>query len=235
MPSPSSPNTDSTRRDTVATMAAATVAAATLAASVLPATAAPADIDPESGNRLPLPRRDDLDAEGQRIFDQVVDPKGATLRGLRGPSGLYLHSPKLAALTRPLNNYLRNGVSFSGRIREIAILAAARSQDNQFEWAAHEGVALKEGVPPETIDVIKHRQPSDGLVEPDATIIELCRASFERRRVSSELYARALALFGKQQLVDLVTLMGYYVMTAGVLTAFDMQLDPGQEPLLPVP
>jgi hypothetical protein len=35
-------------------------------------------------------------------------------------------------------------------------------------------------------------------------------------------------------LVNLVVLMGYYIMTAGMLTAFDMQLDPGQEPLLPV-
>ncbi|MCW2685269.1 MAG: hypothetical protein JWR37_159 [Mycobacterium sp.] len=28
-----------------------------------------ADIDPESGCRIPLPRREDLDAEGQRAFD----------------------------------------------------------------------------------------------------------------------------------------------------------------------
>src|SRR5271169_5212394 len=32
----------------------------------------PADIDPESGCRLPLPRREDLDAEGQRAYDRFA-------------------------------------------------------------------------------------------------------------------------------------------------------------------
>jgi hypothetical protein len=42
------------------------------------------DIDPQSGCRLPLPRREGLDVAGQRIYDSLSDPKGATLRGLRG-------------------------------------------------------------------------------------------------------------------------------------------------------
>jgi hypothetical protein len=45
----------------------------------------PEDIDPQSQCRLPLPRRDELDAEGQRIYDSLADPQGASLRGLRGP------------------------------------------------------------------------------------------------------------------------------------------------------
>lgn len=209
------------------------VTAALVATTAKTGAAAPADIDPDTGNRLPLPRREDLDAAAQKIYDQVVDPNGVTLRGLRGPSGIHLHSPQLAMLMRPLNNYLRNGVKFSGRVREIAILAAARATSSQFEWAAHESVALKEGVPAAAIDAIKHRKPTTGLDATDAVVIELCRGAFETRSVPPDLYARALNIFGKAQLVDLVVLMGYYVMTAGLLTAFDMQLDAGQEPMLP--
>ncbi len=47
-------------------------------------------------------------------------------------------------------------------------------------------------------------------------------------------FARALSRFGRRGLVDLVALMGNYASTAALLTAFDMQLDPGQKPLLPV-
>jgi 4-carboxymuconolactone decarboxylase len=46
-------------------------------------------------------------------------------------------------------------------------------------------------------------------------------------------YAGALAEFGRRKLVDLVALMGNYAATAALLTAFDMQLDPGAEPGLP--
>ena len=56
----------------------------------------PEDIDPESGCRLPLPRREDLDAEGQRAYDRLADPAGGTLRGLKGPGGIQLHSPELS-------------------------------------------------------------------------------------------------------------------------------------------
>ena len=227
------PGTVTDRRAAAELLAAGLVAFAAAA----PAGAAPAggDIDPESGNRLPLPLRDARDAAAQAIYDPVVDPKGGTLKGLRGPSGLHLHSPKLAVLMRPLNAYLRSQTGFSGRVREIAILAAARATDSQFEWAAHEPVARREGVPDAVIDVIKHRKPTAGLDEADTAIIDICRASFETRRVPPEVYARALSHFGAQQLVDLVVLMGYYVMTAGLLAAFDMQLEPGETPLLPTP
>jgi 4-carboxymuconolactone decarboxylase len=43
-------------------------------------------------------------------------------------------------------------------------------------------------------------------------------------------FARALTLFGRRKLVDLVALMGNYAATAAMLTAFDMQLDPDQPP-----
>ena len=39
------------------------------------------DIDPESGCRLKLPRRDELDPEGQAIYDRLANPTGGNLRG----------------------------------------------------------------------------------------------------------------------------------------------------------
>jgi hypothetical protein len=40
------------------------------------------DVDPQSGYRLPLPKRGDLVAAGQRIYDSLTDPTGKTLKGL---------------------------------------------------------------------------------------------------------------------------------------------------------
>jgi len=67
----------------------------------------PEDVDPESGCRLPLPRREELDDPGRQIYDRLADREGGTIRGLRGPGGILLHSPELSRYTRPLNEYLR--------------------------------------------------------------------------------------------------------------------------------
>src|SRR6478735_2798881 len=112
----------------------------------------PADIDPKSGCRLPLPARDDLDETRRRIYDSLADPNGGSLRGLRGPGGILLHSEELARRSRPVNRYLRNESGIEPRLRELAILATARELNSQFEWAAHEDEARRVGVPAEVIE-----------------------------------------------------------------------------------
>lgn len=190
----------------------------------------PEDVDPASGCRLPLPRREELDADAQRIWDRLADPAGGTLRGLRGPGGIQLHSPELSRHSRPLNHYLRYETEFGGRIRELAILAVAREVGSHFEWAAHEKEALSEGLSPDILEIVRQRRAVAGLDEADAIVIGLAREVFGARQLSSATYARALRHFGRRSLVDLVALMGQYAATAALLTAFDMQLDPGQEP-----
>jgi 4-carboxymuconolactone decarboxylase len=194
----------------------------------------PADIDPQSGFRLPLPKREDLDDAGKAHYDRVAAP-GATIAGLQGPSGIGLYSPKASEHARALNRYLRFEAGLAPRVREIAILTTAREMDSQFEWAAHEPEARKEGVEGRVIDIIKHRMPTAGLEETDAAVIELGRQIFRDRKVTSDTFAKAKALFGANKLVELVMLMGNYAGTAALLTAVDMQLHPGQKPLLPMP
>jgi 4-carboxymuconolactone decarboxylase len=189
----------------------------------------PADIDPRSGCRLPLPRREELDPDGQAIYDRLTHTSAENLRGLRGPGGIQLHSPELSRRSRPLNHYLRFEAGLGERVRELAILTTARELDSQFEWAAHEQEARHRGISPELIDIVRYRRPLDGVAEADAIVIALGREIFGARKVSSATYAHALAEFGRRKLVDLVALMGNYAATAALLTAFDMQLDPGIE------
>ena len=193
----------------------------------------PSDIDPDSRSRLPLPRRDDLPAAAQAIFDRLAGSDTSSLVGLYGPGGLRLHSPDLAAIADPLNRYLRWETELPGAVREIAILVAARAHDCQFEWAQHEPAALAEGVSRETVEAIRIGGPVDGLDETEAVVVALGRELFEDRRLSAATYARAHAAFGTRSLVDLVSLMGMYAATAALLAAFDVQLRPGQQARLP--
>lgn len=194
----------------------------------------PSDIDPKSGFRLPLPNREDLDEAAKRTYDRGNTP-GANIAGLQGPAGVQLYSPKTTAHITAINRYLRFEAGFTGRIREIAILATAREMDSQFEWVAHEPEAVKEGVPPDVIDVIKHRKSTQGLDPNDAPVIELARQIWRDHKVKSETFAALKAIYGPHKLIDLVLLMGAYANTAALLTAVDMQLHPGKTPLLPIP
>jgi len=194
----------------------------------------PTDIDPQSGFRLPLPRREDLDEAGQKTYDRGTTP-GATIAGLQGPAGIQLFSPKTAPHLVAINRYLRFEAGFTPHVREVAILTTAREMDSQFEWVAHEPEALKEGVPQQVIDIIKHRRSTAGIDDTDATVIELGRQLWRDHKVTSQTFAKAKALFGPNKLIDLVLLMGNYAGTAALLAAVDMQLHAGKKPLLPIP
>jgi 4-carboxymuconolactone decarboxylase len=196
--------------------------------------ALPKDVSAESLNRLPLVKREQLDERAQKIYDAYADPNTRSLAGLQGPGGIRLHSPRIAEYDEPLNRYLRNETGIPRRLTELAILVTAREFGNQFEWAAHEPAALKEGLEANIIDVVKHRKESTHLGDKEAAIISIGRELFGKRNLSSATYARGLALFGEKGMVDLVYLMTQYAATSYLLRAFDMQLHPGQRPLLPI-
>jgi 4-carboxymuconolactone decarboxylase len=193
----------------------------------------PKDVDPDSGFRLPLLKRADLDEHGKNLYDEAVKQNGRNIVGLRGPTGIRLYSPEVGELQVELNQYLRFEAGISGPMRELAILVTAREYNSQFEWAAHEPVALREGLSQATIDVVKYRKSTTGLPEAEAVVIQLGRQIFGQKKVAPEIFARALKLCGPRGLVNLVSLMGGYSATAALLTTFDMQLPPGEHPPLP--
>jgi 4-carboxymuconolactone decarboxylase len=192
-----------------------------------------AEIDSESRMRIPLPRREGLDPEGQKIFDYFTSGAKGVLRGLHGPAGIWLHEPKLTEVYVPFGNYLRFHAGLSEPIREVTVLAIARECNSAFEWAAHEPEALEVGVSAEVIKSIKFREPTAAMEQPFGTVVELIREAFTERSVSASIYDAAVSLLGVPLLIDLITLAGTYASTAALLTVFDMQLDPGETHLLP--
>jgi 4-carboxymuconolactone decarboxylase len=197
-------------------------------------TTLPKDIYPESRSRLPLPKREALDEQGKRVYDSVLDPKRPTLAGFQGPAGIWLHSPRVGEPIREFNHILRNEVPLEPRLRELAILVTAREFDSQFEWTAHEPVALREGLDPKIIDAVKFRKAVSGAPERETAIIAFGRELFRDRKVRVETYAEMVRVFGQTAVVNITALMANYALTAVMLTAFDQQLHEGRKPLLPL-
>ena len=186
-------------------------------------------------SRLPAVRREDLDEQGKKAHDAVADPKSKLHAKLVGPPGFWLHIPDLLAPIREINWYLRRkDIGLEPRLRELTILVTARENDSQYEWTAHEPYALKAGLDPAVIDIVKHRKPVSGLPEKEALIIRFGRELFRDRKVSPETYEQALRAMGQKGIVHMVALMSNYTMTATIFHAIDQQLRPEQVPLLPV-
>jgi 4-carboxymuconolactone decarboxylase len=190
----------------------------------------PADIHPESLSRLPPVQRSELNDEGKRIYDSI----GSGGRGMpkTGPAAVSMHSPKAAEPIQALNQVLR-GTVVGARFFELSALIAAREFDQQYEWSGHEPAALRAGLEQAVIDVVKFDKDVNGLSEKDATVIRLGRASFREHKVSPELWAKTVALFGRQGAVEITAIMGDYAMAAVMLTAADQQLPPERKALLP--
>lgn len=200
----------------------------------------PADIDMTSLARLPEVQRSDLDTIGQDAFDTYVSPGTGYESGLRGPIGMWMHSPVMAKAIFPLREHVRYGTAKDQRLTELTIISTAREIDNQYEHTAHEGPAREAGLEEEIIDFVKYRRPfSDapdiaGFGEAERTIVQFVREVIREEKVSSETFARAINLFGRDGVTDLVGLIGYYNLVAITLKAFDVHHPPGSDLLLPV-
>ena len=201
----------------------------------------PSDVHEDSWARLPTIRREALDAEGQRVFDVIVNPDSRYASGLRGPIGMWMYSPPMAEHLFPASTYLRFGADGARdqRLAELAILTAARSLDSQYEWSAHEGLGRQAGLEDGIIDLLRHDRPVEdgdglpGLGEVERTIIRATRELIREPKLGTETFEDARRLLGDQGIVDLVGLIGHYTLVNYTLKAFDVQRPPGSQLLLP--
>ena len=186
----------------------------------------PPHVHSDSRNRLPLVKRENLDAAGQKIYDEI----GAT-----GPTGVRMHNPVFASYMNQANDYLRTKSGLDPRLAEMVILVGAREVDGQYIWTAHEPSAREAGLAGEIIDVIKYRKPLTGVGEKEAALIRLGREAVGQHKVSPQTYAQAAKFFNPHDLVSYVSLMLHYASSGMLLNTFDQLLRPAQKPLLPVP
>jgi 4-carboxymuconolactone decarboxylase len=214
--------------------------AASIAAAAGPL---PKDIYPDSRNRLPLPKREDMDEEGKKAFDQVNRPERLLRSDAMTKRSVRLYSnPRFAAGEDEKQRYLTYDTGLSDRLVEIAVLVAARAMDSQYEWTEWETYGRDPNDPrhiePAIIDMIKYNKPVVGLGEKETAIINLGREMLGPRKVSfgtvsSATFAEVLRLFDRKGTVDVVHLMANYAADASELIAFDQHLKEGQKPLLP--
>lgn len=169
--------------------------------------------------RLPDPRPT-LDAQGRAIYKRLTGRRGAL-------GGMYLalmHDPVLAEHVGALGSYLRFHGVLAGDVRELAILATARSVNAGFEWKQHEGLARKAGVPRKVIAQVKRNRPAGAMSGLYADVWRAARHMAAREHLPKALQRRLEKALGLKGVVELVALCGFYRCVATIGTAFDVSL-----------
>lgn len=149
-----------------------------------------------------------------------------------GPWAVILRSPELINRLRGVSDYLRFNSSLPPRLSEFVILITAREWTQNFEWAAHYPLAIEGGLSPDIAAAIADGRRPEGMADDEEALYDFCTALHRDGRVSDAVYARTLAEFGEQAIVDMVGLSGYYTLIAMVLNSAQTPLRPGATPAL---
>ncbi len=180
--------------------------------------------------RLPEVTRDQLKAEDQEYFDQIVGSRGS----IRGPYGVLLHSPKLAARVAHTGTYVRFDCDIPNGLKEVVIITTAREIKSQYEFTAHARLARESNVSEDTIRAIAQGTAPESLSGDEAILVRYTKELLHNHKISDATFNAVQDRFGVQGTVDITGLIGHYLLVGQILAAFDVELAPGVKPELPL-
>lgn len=170
--------------------------------------------------RLPDPTGS-LSPEGQLLYEQLVASRGRI-------DGMYrslLNHPELTRTVSDLGTFLRFGDgSLPPAVRELVILWVARREGVAYEWVKHEPLARAAGLPDSVISTLRAGQQPAGLDETLESALQVATCTLELRPIPKGLQEALAGRVGIKGVIELVVLVGFYRMIAGVIAAFDVPL-----------
>lgn len=182
------------------------------------------------GERLPLPPLDALDEAQRAAAQALID---GPRKAVYGPFVPLLRTPVLLDKVAQLGEALRFGGALPAEVRELAICIAAQQVGNQFEWAMHLPLAHAAGVPEAALQALRRGERPTGLPAALQAASDFCTELLATHEVGDTCYAAARAQWGEAGVVELVTLVGYFVMVSWVMNVARTPSRPTTETPLP--
>lgn len=131
-----------------------------------------------------------------------------------GPFEPLMYSPTVMNDARALGDYLRFKPVIGTTLSELAILVTARACSQDYEWFFHYPLALKAGIRADVADAIGEGRRPPGMSEDESIVYDFSSELNREKAVSDATFARAEKRFGKQGVVDLTAISGYYTLLA---------------------
>jgi len=186
---------------------------------------------PNKPRKQPLPRlpalsMEHLTADQQAIVEAINSgPRGRFSN--EGPFAVFLHAPAYGMLAQQIGGHLRFKTSVPPRLSEFAILCTGQYWKAQFEWHVHARIALQQGIKETTIRALQAGRVPKSAPRDEMAIYKFIKELYTTRRVSNPSYTRVHKLLGDAGMVELVGILGYYVLISMTLNVFRMPLPEG--------
>jgi 4-carboxymuconolactone decarboxylase len=193
---------------------------AALALALVPLTAVAQD-------RMPPIPADKLTDAQRRAIAEFQTARSAEISG---PFVPLLRSPEVMTRARAMGDYLRYKSALPPRLSEFVILLTARRWTQQYEWNAHQPLALKGGVKADVVTAIAEGRRPEHMAADEEAVYTLVDEIDRNRGVSDVTYSRAIAAVGEQGVIDTLGLVGYYTMLAMVMNAARTPVPAGATP-----
>src|SRR5436190_11064403 len=175
-------------------------------------------------DRMPPIAADKLTEAQKKAIEEFRTARSAEISG---PFVPLLRSPEVLGRARAMGDYLRYRSALPPRLSEFVILMTARAWTQNYEWNAHEALARQAGLNPAVIKAIAEGRRPEGMADDEEILFALCDELRRNQSVSDQTYARAVAKFGEQGVIDTIGLTGYYTMIAMVLNTARTPLPAG--------
>jgi 4-carboxymuconolactone decarboxylase len=161
--------------------------------------------------------------DAQRALMEAIrsGPRGKSITP-RGPFAVWLHAPEFGQLAQALGGHCRYKTALPPRLSEFAILCTARLWRAQYEWFAHAPMAEKGGVKPKTIQDLRAGRAPKSAPKDERAIYDMIQELYKTKRVSDRTYKRVHGFLGDAATVELIGILGYYVLISMTLNVFRM-------------
>jgi 4-carboxymuconolactone decarboxylase len=187
----------------------------------------------ELGGRLPLLDPRTLEGDQKKLYELLDSSlvswaaksgfKGKTEDGkFIGPFGPDLYGVGITPAFLQLLDAESKTSSLDKRTREVVILSTVAVWNAPYAIYAHSAVARKVGVPEAAIQALAIGNGSEDLLPKEQLAFRFSRQLAKEHTVDADLYREAESAFGRKGLIDMIYLIGIYLLTAAMLNAFEI-------------
>ncbi len=162
---------------------------------------------------------DTSDTKLEETFRQIAASRGYVSNLMR----TIAHAPDGLGPFAALGQYCRYGTLLTERQREIVILATLR--DVRYGWQHHAPLALAAGLTEEQVLLIREGRTPRDLDPLDHLLCEFAFEITACRHVPPRIELEVHAHFTPRQIVDIALLTSYYMATAALIIALDVQIE----------
>ena len=168
----------------------------------------------------------DYTPEQKRIADMISGQRKAPVRG---PFGVLLHAPEICEMFANFVDLSLDEAKsrIPRRLKELAIITVGRVCGSDYEWFIHAKRAVEFGINADAVEEMRQNRIPIFPNADEKLIYDVAKELAETRQLSDANYQRAFDHFGKEAMVELAALVGFYHTVSVVLNVFQVEAPEG--------